>query len=38
MNNSNVMQPDETKPVKKEYAFVRKIKTRKLHTFSIISH
>ena len=30
MNNSNVMQPDETKPVKKEYAFVRKIKTRKL--------
>ena len=30
MNNSNIMQPDETKPVKKEYAFVRKIKTRKL--------
>ena len=24
MNNSNIMQPDETKPVKKEYAFVRK--------------
>ena len=30
MNNSNIMQSDETKPVKKEYAFVRKIKTRKL--------
>lgn len=30
MNDNNTIRPDETKPVKKEYAFVRKIKTRKL--------